>query len=77
MFCSRVLIEAHEYLSAKTQCTISDGILLRTLVRSLMKHKSNNLSDDINRHIQQCFYCLYNHPSKKVCMGTNSVNQIS
>ena len=61
----RILLEAHECLGVMGKCASANGLLLRTLLRLLISLKSTHHSL-VSKHVQQCIYCLYGHPSKKV-----------
>ncbi|KAB0370162.1 hypothetical protein FD755_018124 [Muntiacus reevesi] len=67
-----LLNTAHEYLGRRAWCCNSDGALLRFYVRVLQKELAASPSEDTHPYkeeletaLEQCFYCLYSHPSKK------------
>nr|XP_020763084.1 calcineurin-binding protein cabin-1 [Odocoileus virginianus texanus] len=67
-----LLNTAHEYLGRRAWCCNSDGALLRFYVRVLQKELAASPSADTHPYkeeletaLEQCFYCLYSHPSKK------------
>uniref|UniRef100_A0A4W2HIL4 Calcineurin binding protein 1 n=1 Tax=Bos indicus x Bos taurus TaxID=30522 RepID=A0A4W2HIL4_BOBOX len=67
-----LLNTAHEYLGRRAWCCNSDGALLRFYVRVLQKELAAPTPEDAHPYkeeletaLEQCFYCLYSHPSKK------------
>ncbi|XP_075424588.1 calcineurin-binding protein cabin-1 isoform X2 [Ascaphus truei] len=67
-----LLNTAHEYLGRRSWCCNSDGALLKFYVRVLQKELAASTNEDTHPYkeeletaLEQCFYCLYGHPSKK------------
>ncbi|XP_063769078.1 calcineurin-binding protein cabin-1 isoform X2 [Pseudophryne corroboree] len=67
-----LLNTAHEYLGRRSWCCNSDGALLKFYVRVLQKELAMSSKEDthpfkeeLETALEQCFYCLYGHPSKK------------
>lgn len=66
-----LLFTAHEYLGRRSWCTVSDGVLLFLSIEVMMKELANKFGtphvfqEDIMNGIEQCFYCLYGHPSRR------------
>ncbi|XP_031557657.1 calcineurin-binding protein cabin-1-like [Actinia tenebrosa] len=64
----RFLRTAHDHLGRRGWCCNNDGIFLLLCVDLLREQLSKpNFSsrDDLVRDLEQCFLCLYGHPSKK------------
>ena len=64
------LCSAHDYLGPLSLCTAGNGKLLTLLVNkivdTLFKGVGNKIENDqLCRNIDQAFFCLYAHPSKK------------
>ncbi|XP_065051362.1 calcineurin-binding protein cabin-1-like [Rhopilema esculentum] len=60
---------AHDVLGRRGLCCADDGLLLLAFSKDL-KSLSDFLmpqskKEDVLRELEQCFYCLYGHPSKK------------
>lgn len=67
-----LLYNAHQYLGRRSWCCNSDGALLLLYVNVLFKELRRPLQgqrhpfqEDLEQSIEQCFYCLYGHPSRK------------
>jgi len=66
---SRVLLMAHSLLAKYSLCTSSDGQLLQYTVQKLQEHKQSSECNNpqlTEQLVNQCIYCLYGHPNKKV-----------
>ncbi|CAG0897136.1 unnamed protein product [Darwinula stevensoni] len=60
-----LLCDAHECLSMRGWCTINNGELLLELINQLQSSSLLMSESQLRTAIEQCFYCLYSHPSKK------------
>ncbi|TNN70702.1 Calcineurin-binding protein cabin-1 [Liparis tanakae] len=67
-----LLNTAHEYLGRRSLCCNSDGALLKFYVQVLKKevaasaiNDSHPYKEELEMALEQCFFCLYGHPSKK------------
>ncbi|KAF5297375.1 hypothetical protein FQR65_LT01305 [Abscondita terminalis] len=64
-----VLFSAHDFLGRKGWCLTAQGELLHFLVDTVLDRLDTPifepLRDKIDIHIEQAFFCLYQHPSKK------------
>eukprot|EP00057_Strongylocentrotus_purpuratus_P020780 XP_011675254.1 PREDICTED: calcineurin-binding protein cabin-1 [Strongylocentrotus purpuratus] len=70
---SLMLLEnAHDYLGRQTWCCNCDGALLKLYIRVLSTELGKYSEDerhpffsDLKHTLEQCFFCLYGHPTKK------------
>ncbi|CAN7999066.1 unnamed protein product [Ixodes hexagonus] len=66
-----LLFTAHEYLGRRSWCTTSDGVLLFLAIDVMTNELARNsatahaFKEDLTNGIEQCFYCLYGHPSRR------------
>ncbi|XP_040064460.1 calcineurin-binding protein cabin-1 [Ixodes scapularis] len=66
-----LLFTAHEYLGRRSWCTTSDGVLLFLSIDVMTRELAGNpatahaFKEDLTNGIEQCFYCLYGHPSRR------------
>ncbi|GLV33874.1 hypothetical protein CBL_11242 [Carabus blaptoides fortunei] len=64
-----ILFSAHEFLGRRGWCLQSDGELLLFLVDVVLYRLNapifEGIKEKIQIHIEQAFFCLYQHPSKK------------
>ncbi|XP_050407932.1 calcineurin-binding protein cabin-1 [Patella vulgata] len=66
-----LLSVAHEYLGRHSWCTKNNGAVLLLFLKILKKERkkpklSANLKEDLDIAFEQCVYCLYGHPNKKI-----------
>ncbi|KAF6029656.1 cabin1 [Bugula neritina] len=65
----QVLLMAHSLLAKYSLCTSSDGQLLQYTVQKLQEHKQSSECNNpqlTEQLVNQCIYCLYGHPNKKI-----------
>ncbi|XP_064478265.1 calcineurin-binding protein cabin-1-like [Ornithodoros turicata] len=64
-----LLFTAHEYLGRRSWCTSSDGVLLflcvDVMINEIKKPSPHPFYEDIVMGLEQCFYCLYGHPTRR------------
>ncbi|KAK4873288.1 hypothetical protein RN001_015317 [Aquatica leii] len=64
-----VLFSAHDFLGRKGWCLTSHGELLHFVIDTILDRLDTPifepLRDRIDIHLEQAFFCLYQHPSKK------------
>ncbi|XP_063400740.1 calcineurin-binding protein cabin-1-like [Mytilus trossulus] len=58
---------AHEYLGRHAWCTKSEGEFLLFYIGILTSEKSSSdiFNEELGQAVEQCFFCLYGHPTKK------------
>lgn len=63
-----VLFIGHEFCGRRECCTVNDGQLLlftmNLIVPQLKSPRFKPFKDKIGRHVEQIFYCLYDHPKR-------------
>ncbi|XP_071511667.1 uncharacterized protein [Diadema antillarum] len=70
---SLMLLEnAHDYLGRRTWCCNHEGGLLKLYIRVLWEEltrcpegERHPFSSDLRHTLEQCFFCLYGHPTKR------------
>nr|XP_054757189.1 calcineurin-binding protein cabin-1-like [Lytechinus pictus] len=70
---SLMLLEnAHDYLGRQSWCCNCEGALLKLYIRVLSRElgkfsedERHPFSSDLRHTLEQCFFCLYGHPTKK------------
>ncbi|XP_041466733.1 calcineurin-binding protein cabin-1-like [Lytechinus variegatus] len=70
---SLMLLEnAHDYLGRQSWCCNCEGALLKLYIRVLStelgkysEDERHPFSSDLRHTLEQCFFCLYGHPTKK------------
>ncbi|XP_072181988.1 uncharacterized protein [Diadema setosum] len=70
---SLMLLEnAHDYLGRRTWCCNHEGALLKLYIRVLWEEltrcpegERHPFSSDLRHTLEQCFFCLYGHPTKR------------
>ncbi|XP_031357687.1 calcineurin-binding protein cabin-1-like isoform X2 [Photinus pyralis] len=64
-----VLFSAHDFLGRKSWCLTSQGELLHFIIDTILDRLDTPifepLRERIDIHLEQAFFCLYQHPSKK------------